>query len=72
MYTHTHTRTHAYTHTHTHTHIPSPLTQAATAWHCSPNPYGDVGVEVFNLGPGVLEVTQSVVHTVATVNRLPW
>jgi sucrose-6-phosphate hydrolase SacC (GH32 family) len=45
---------------------------AATAWLCAPSPSEDVGVEIFNEGPEPLVVTESFVHTVASVNRLPW
>jgi len=44
----------------------------ATAWLCAPSPAEDTGVEIFNEGPGSLEVVQAVSHAVETVNRLPW
>ena len=44
----------------------------ATAWLCAASPAGDVGVEIFNEGPGSLVVGEAVSHQVASVNRLPW
>jgi hypothetical protein len=42
------------------------------AWLCAPEVTTDVGVEVFNQGPGPLIVSTVVAHTVASANRLPW
>lgn len=44
----------------------------ATSWLCAPSPVEDVGVEIFNLGPGTLIVREVTSRTVASVNRLPW
>jgi hypothetical protein len=50
----------------------APGRSTATAWLCAASPARDVGVEIFNEGPGSLVVGEAVSHQVASVNRLPW